>query len=148
MRQGNFGKWYIFIKALENGFSQLSLFSSKAYRCSWKLYDDPNQVKVYFGVKTFPVGDMKRCYLQKKICATIRDFRKAFTQQTHHVDSTLKRRGNGRFYVVSTWNPRGVFVGQWLLYDIHELHFSISIYEINTSISVFKWLVVWKRGLP
>ena len=27
--------------------------------------------------------------------------------QTHHVDSTLKRRGN----VVSTWNPRGVFVG-------------------------------------
>ena len=31
--------------------------------------------------------------------------------QTHHVDSTLKRRGNGRFHVVSTWNPRGVFVG-------------------------------------
>ena len=31
--------------------------------------------------------------------------------QTHHVDSTLKRRGNGRFRVVSTWNPRGVFVG-------------------------------------
>ena len=24
--------------------------------------------------------------------------------QTHHVDSTLKRRGNGRFHVVSTWN--------------------------------------------
>ena len=33
------------------------------------------------------------------------------SQQTHHVDSTLKRRGNGRFNVVSTWNPRGVFVG-------------------------------------
>ena len=31
--------------------------------------------------------------------------------QTHHVDSTLKRRGNGRLHVVSTWNPRGVFVG-------------------------------------
>ena len=31
--------------------------------------------------------------------------------QTHHVDSTLKRRGNGRFHVVSTWNRRGVFVG-------------------------------------
>ena len=29
--------------------------------------------------------------------------------QTHHVDSTLKRRGNGRFHVVSTWNRRGVF---------------------------------------
>ena len=23
----------------------------------------------------------------------------------------LKRRGNDRFHVVSTWNPRGVFVG-------------------------------------
>ena len=33
----------------------------------------------------------------------------AHTLQTHHVDSTLKRRGNGRFQVVSTWNPRGVF---------------------------------------
>ena len=33
------------------------------------------------------------------------------TLQTHHVDSTLKRRGNGRFHVVSTWNPHGVFVG-------------------------------------
>ena len=32
--------------------------------------------------------------------------------QTHHVDSTLKRRGNDRFHVVSTWNPRGVFVGK------------------------------------
>ena len=31
--------------------------------------------------------------------------------QTHHVNSTLKRRGNGRFHVVSTWNSRGVFVG-------------------------------------
>ena len=33
------------------------------------------------------------------------------TLQTHHVDSTLKRRGNGSFHVDSTWNPRGVFVG-------------------------------------
>ena len=31
--------------------------------------------------------------------------------QTHHADSTLKRRGNGRFHVASTWNLRGVFVG-------------------------------------
>ena len=30
--------------------------------------------------------------------------------QTHNVDSTLKRRGSGRFQVVSTWNPRAVFV--------------------------------------
>ena len=31
--------------------------------------------------------------------------------QTHHVYSTLKRRGNDRFHVISTWNTRGVFVG-------------------------------------
>ena len=29
----------------------------------------------------------------------------------HHVYATLKRLGNDRFYVVSTWNTRGVFVG-------------------------------------
>ena len=23
----------------------------------------------------------------------------------------VERRGNGRFHVISTWNPRGVFVG-------------------------------------
>ena len=32
---------------------------------------------------------------------------KSIYLQTHHVDSMLKRRGND----VSTWNPRGVFVG-------------------------------------
>ena len=31
--------------------------------------------------------------------------------QTYHLDSTLKRRGNSRFHVILTWNPRGVFVG-------------------------------------
>ena len=33
------------------------------------------------------------------------------TLQTHHVYSTQKRRRNDRFHVVSTWNTRGVFVG-------------------------------------
>ena len=27
------------------------------------------------------------------------------------VDYTLKRRGNDHFHAVSTWNPRGMFVG-------------------------------------
>ena len=35
--------------------------------------------------------------------------------ETRNVDSTLKPRGNGRFFVVSTWNPRGVFVGSELV---------------------------------
>ena len=30
--------------------------------------------------------------------------------QTHHMHSTLRRRGNDRFRVVSTWNTRGVFL--------------------------------------
>ena len=35
----------------------------------------------------------------------------ARTLQTHHAYSALKRRGNGSFHVVSTWNTRGVFIG-------------------------------------
>ena len=34
------------------------------------------------------------------------------TLQTHHVYSTLKRRGNECFHVISMWNTRGVFVGK------------------------------------
>ena len=37
----------------------------------------------YFGVKTFPAWDMKRCYLQKKICATIRDLKKGLIRDLH-----------------------------------------------------------------
>ena len=36
--------------------------------------------------------------------------RRNFPTNTH-VYSTLERRGNDRFHVVSTWNPHGVFVG-------------------------------------
>ena len=42
-------------------------------------------------------------------------FSPSVTIQTHHVDSTFKRRGNGRFHVVSTWNLRSVFVGNFHL---------------------------------
>ena len=69
----------IFIKALENGFKHLSLYSSKAYRCSCKLYDDLNQAKVYFDVKTFPARANETLLLKEKMCATIRDCRKVFT---------------------------------------------------------------------
>ena len=34
------------------------------------------------------------------------------------MDSTLKRRGNDRFHVVSTWNPRGVFVGKKIIHSL------------------------------
>ena len=53
-------------------------------------------------VKTFPVDENSFSYTSQMQPCTL---------QTQHVNSTLKRRGNGRFHVVLTWNPRGVFVG-------------------------------------
>ena len=32
-------------------------------------------------------------------------------KHTPRIPRWLKRRGNDRFHIVSTWNPRGVFVG-------------------------------------
>ena len=55
---------------------------------------------------------MKRCYLQKKICATIQDFRKTLVAIIWYLRITL-------------WH---------------------SVYEKNTLVSIFKWLVPWKRG--
>ena len=45
------------------------------------------------------------------LAATLDNFT-VLTLQKHYVDFTLKRRGNGRFHVVSLWNPRGVFAGK------------------------------------
>ena len=41
------------------------------------------------------------------------------------MDSTLKRRGNERFHVVSTWNPRGMFVGLLLRIEVMIIYISI-----------------------
>ena len=55
---------------------------------------------------------MQRCitshWMQRRNGNSVKHLR---SQQTHHVDSALKRRGNDSFHVVSTWNPREVFVG-------------------------------------
>ena len=48
--------------------------------------------------------------LQKQILWKIERFMVTYLQ-TQHVYSTLKRRGNDRFQVFSTWNTRGGFVG-------------------------------------
>ena len=60
----------------------------------------------FFFTRTEVISFLK-CHNRLIVKLTIR----INTLQTHHVDSTLKRRGNDRFHVVSTWNPRGVFVG-------------------------------------
>ena len=53
----------------------------------------------------------------------------AKTLQTHHVDSMLKRRGNDRFLIVSTWNPRGVFAGK--LQMVSLLYITLLQFVIN-----------------
>ena len=56
----------------------------------------------------------KACWIRLRNVFYFVIFFEAFlhvTLQTHHVYSTLKRRGNDCFHVVSTWNTRGVFVG-------------------------------------
>ena len=62
----------------------------------------------HFGVKTLPVQDMERCYLQKKICVTTWDFK------------------NDLVVVV------------WLLHGIHELHCGINVYKKNSVVSILK----------
>ena len=42
---------------------------------------------------------------------SLNTFHEERSLQTHHVYSTLKRRRNDRFHVVSTWNTHGLFVG-------------------------------------
>ena len=65
-------------------------------------------------------------YLKKDHISTNVDSNK----QTHHVDSALKRSGNDRFHVVSTWNLCWVFVGWepnlWLVKTIFFRFLDIS----------------------
>ena len=59
--------------------------------------------------------------------------------QTHHVGSTLKRRGNDRFYIVSTWNPRGVLVGLHLFMlniIVWTTGFNVRVHSFTTSTKI------------
>ena len=49
------------------------------------------------------------------------DAEAAVPLQTHHMYSTLKRLGNNRFHVVSTWNTCGVFIGLKMFFKIDAL---------------------------
>ena len=56
---------------------------------------------------------MEYCLLAMELSAT--------ALQIYHVYSTLKRCGNDRFQVVSTWDIRGLPVGwEALLYRLHQ----------------------------
>ena len=59
--------------------------------------------------------------------------------QTHRVDSMLKRRGKGRFHVVSMWNPRYVFVGMHL--QKCEEHFGGDLIGCGEDGNVYKGLI-------
>ena len=55
------------------------------------------------------------------------------------MDSPSKKRGNGPFDVVSTWNPRGAFVGEsfFRFPDVINLEISDVILKIKTHIPLF-----------
>ena len=58
--------------------------------------------------------------------------------ETHHVNSTLKRRGNERFHVVSKWNTRSVLVRdvklQWRYFDcrFHDFYLLVEKKQITS----------------
>ena len=60
------------------------------------------------------------------------------TVQTHHLDSTLKRRGNGRFHIVSTWNPRGVFAGE-VLFPNMDIFYAVYVAEWRSMAHLYCW---------
>ena len=68
------------------------------------------------------------------------------TLQTHHVYSTLKRRGSGRFHVVSTWNTRGMFVGYNSVYVWEKTGQRTSVFW-NTLRCVLLWRTSMIQGL-
>ena len=59
-------------------------------------------------IKISELWEPEMGYIRKRFSETTAQ---GTTLQTHYMDSKLKRRGNDRFHVLSTWNPRGVFVG-------------------------------------
>ena len=85
-----------------NGSANGSLFCWKNTLC-WYLVSS---------LKQPPTRQVKQIInsLQKQILWKIERFMVTYLQ-TQHVYSTLKRRGNDRFQVFSTWNTRGGFVG-------------------------------------
>ena len=63
---------------------------------------------------------MELFFLKKRLCSLVNarlgskyTSDQEFISETHHVYSTLKRSGNSRLHVVSTWNTRGVFVAKF-----------------------------------
>ena len=61
--------------------------------------------------QTLPQYTSGNCWTHRENVRFSKIFRSETYLQTHHVYSTLKRRGNNHFHVVSTWNICGVFVG-------------------------------------
>lgn len=55
----------------------------------------------------FLENDRLNCFISTRFKGLIERRAKA-----HHVYSRLKRHGNHRFHVVSTWNTHGVFAGK------------------------------------
>ena len=115
-----------------------------------------------------PTGTLRKYYKVHFIYVTIaQPGWGTWTLQTHHMYSTLIRRGNGRFHVVSTWNTHGVFVGNMSLqaittsfplvlqglYFVHKLKYYVDVklqwQHLKINIKLLTWnmeLHFRKRG--
>ena len=92
-----------------NGFQPLTIITKRSILDVVAALDPP-----LLAIKTHPLNNWCLIEQLQQQCGEM----KWITLQTHHVDSTLKRRGNSRFHVVSTWNPRGVFVGKVFTFNL------------------------------
>ena len=63
---------------------------------------------------------------KKKKIISVFGLVKVASPKTLHVYSTLKRRGNGRFHFVVTWNTRGVFVSLEVTMTLNKVNFFIT----------------------
>ena len=69
--------------------------------------------------------------------------------QTHHVYSSLKRRENGCFHVVSMWNTRGVFIGVHVnRYNInHQQNHQQRKENVAEPIKIIRLTVIWRTTI-
>ena len=96
-------------RAIVIGFQPLTIITKRSILDVVAALDPP-----LLAIKTYPLNNWCLIEQLQQQCGEM----KWITLQTHHVDSTLKRRGNSRFHVVSTWNPRGVFVGKVFTFNL------------------------------
>ena len=71
---------------------------------------------------------------------------KVTSLQTYHMYSTLKRCGNGRFYIVSKWNTLGVFVRMCLFFFYIFMTYNLQRKIKFTITRYIKNIYTWEKN--